>query len=114
MQWLTIEETAERLDWDAVALRRLLSHTRGAVLPGAVQEGDGTWQVPESAVRRITGAGLFLFSVGTLAELLDCTAESIRRLIRAGKVKAVQIDGIGQRVPWSEYQRLVNKGKEAA
>jgi hypothetical protein len=114
MQWLTVEETAERLDWDAAALRRLLTHTRGAVLPGAVREGDGTWQVPESALRRITGAGLFLFSLTTLAELLDCDYEHLRKLTKAGKLKAIKIPNIGVRVPWSEYQRLVNQGKEAA
>jgi len=114
MQWFSAAEAADRLDWDALALHRLLTHTRGAVLPGAVQEGDGTWTVPESALRRITGAGLFLFSVGTLAELLDCTAESIRRLIRSGKIRVVQIEGVGQRVPWSEYQRLIEQGRAAA
>jgi hypothetical protein len=114
MQWLTVEETAERLDWDAAALRRLLTHTRGSVLPGAVQEGDGSWQVPESALRRITGAGLFLFSLTTLAELLDCDYEHLRKLTKAGKLKAVKIPNIGVRVPWSEYQHLVNQGKETA
>jgi hypothetical protein len=111
MQWLSVAETAESLDWDEAALRRLLVATGGAVLPGAVQEDDGGWAVPESALRRITGAGLFLFSVGTLADLLDCTAESIRRLIRAGRIKTVTIEGVGQRVPWCEYQRLTGRDR---
>lgn len=109
LRWYGVEEAAELLEWDAGALRRLLTATGGSVLPGAVQEDDGAWSVPESALRRITGAGLFLFSVPRLAELLDCDAGHLRRLIRAGQVQAVQIAGIGQRVPWSEYQRLTRR-----
>jgi hypothetical protein len=114
MQWLTSVETAERIDWDAAALHRLLTQTRGAVLPGAVREDDGTWMVPESALRRITGAGLFLFSLTTLAELLDCDYEHLRKLTKAGKLKAIKIPNVGLRVPWAEYQRLIEQGREAA
>jgi excisionase family DNA binding protein len=110
MQWLSVAESAERLDWDESALRRLLVATGGSVLPGSIQEGDGGWSVPESALRRITGAGLFLFSVTTLSELLDCHPETLREMIRGGRLRAVRIDGIGQRVPWSEYQRLLGRG----
>jgi hypothetical protein len=111
MRWLTLSETAEALDWDADALARLLSHTKGSVLPGALQEDDGSWSVPESAVRRITGAGLRLFSVPTLADLIDGDAGNLRRLIRAKKLAVVVIKNVGQRVPWSEYQRLLGRAK---
>jgi hypothetical protein len=113
MRWLALSEAAEAMDWDADALHRLLTATSGACLPGSIREAEG-WQVPESAIRRITGAGLFLFSVPRLAELLDCDAGHLRRLIRAGKIKAVKIPDVGQRVPWAEYQRLLGKGKGAA
>lgn len=109
MRWMTVEETAIALDWDEAALGRLLAATSGAVLPGAVREDDGTWRVPESAVRRITGAGLFLFSIPTLAELLDCDAGHLRRLARDGKLKTVEVPHVGKRVPWVEYQRLVGR-----
>jgi hypothetical protein len=109
MRWMGLEEVAEALEWDAAALRRLLVATRGEAMPGAVQEEDGTWSVPESALRRLTGAGLFLFSFSRLAELLDCDATHLRRLAKAGKLKTVQIPNVGARVPWSEYQRLTGR-----
>ncbi len=109
MRWLGLEEVAEALEWDAAALRRLLVATRGEAMPGAVQEDDGTWSVPESALRRLTGAGLFLFSFPRLAELLDCDATHLRRLAKAGKLRTVQIPNVGARVPWSEYQRLTGR-----
>lgn len=109
MRWLGLDEVAEALEWDAAALRRLLVATRGEAMPGAVQEDDGTWTIPESALRRLTGAGLFLFSISRLSELLDCDPETLRRLVRAGKLKTVQIPNVGQRVPWSEYQRLTGR-----
>jgi hypothetical protein len=109
MRWLGLEEVAEALEWDAAALRRLLVATRGEAMPGAVQEDDGTWTVPESALRRLTGAGLFLFSFSRLAELLDCDATHLRRLAKAGKLRTVQIPNVGARVPWSEYQRLTGR-----
>jgi hypothetical protein len=109
MRWLGLEEVAEALEWDAAALRRLLALTKGQAMPGAVQEHDGTWTVPESALRRLTGAGLFLFSFPRLAELLDCDAPHLRRLAKAGKLKTVQIPNVGARVPWSEYQRLTGR-----
>jgi hypothetical protein len=79
------------------------------VLPGAIQDDDGAWSVPESALRRITGAGLFLFSIPTLSSLLDCSEYHLRELIKAGKLKAIKIPDVGQRVPWSEYQRLIGR-----
>ena len=109
MQHLSVAEAAVALDWDADALRRLLTHTGGLVLPGSSQKGDGTWSVPESALRRITGAGLLLFSIPTLANLLDADAGHLRRLARSGKLKVIKIQDIGQRVPWAEYQRLLAK-----
>lgn len=109
MRWLGLEEVAEALEWDEAALRRLLVATKGEALPGAVQEDDGTWTVPESALRRLTGAGLFLFSIPRLSELLDCDPETLRRLARSGKLKTVQIPNVGARVPWSEYQRLTGR-----
>lgn len=109
MRWLGLEEVAEALEWDAAALRRLLVATRGEAMPGAVQEDDGTWTIPESALRRLTGAGLFLFSFPRLAELLDCDATHLRRLAKAGKLRTVQIPNVGARVPWSEYQRLTGR-----
>jgi excisionase family DNA binding protein len=109
LRWLSALEAAEALDWDPAALERLLASRAGAELfPGAVREPEG-WTVPESALRRVTGAGLFLFSVPRLAELLDCDAGTLRRMIRAGKLRAVRLPGIGQRVPWSEYQRLTGR-----
>lgn len=112
MRWLRLDEVADALEWDAEALRRLLVATRGGVMPGALLEDSGTWTVPECALRRITGAGLFLFSIPRLAELLDCNAEHLRRLKRAGKLKVITIPDIGQRVPWSEYQRLLGRSKQ--
>jgi hypothetical protein len=112
MRWLSVAEVAEAIEWDAAALRRLLKATGGAVLPGAVLENDGAWMVPESAVRRITGAGLFLFSIPRLAELLDCDAEHLRWLARSGKLKVIRIPNVGQRVPWSEYQRLLGRAAQ--
>lgn len=109
MTWLTVSEAALRLDWDAVSLERLLDATRGSVLPGAIQEGESGWAVPEAALRRITGAGLFLFSIPTLAGLLDCDARHLRRLAKAGKLEVVKIPDVGQRVPWREYQRLTGR-----
>ena len=109
MRWLGLDEVAEALEWDAAALRRLLVATRGEAMPGAVQEDDGTWTVPESALRRLTGAGLFLFSFSRLAQLLDCDATHLRRLAKAGKLRTVHIPNVGQRVPWSEYQRLTGR-----
>jgi len=109
MRWMGLDEVAEALEWDEAALRRLLAATKGAVMPGAVQDGDGTWCVPEAALRRLTGAGLFLFSFSRLAELLDCDVTHLRRLSKAGKLKVVQIPNVGQRVPWSEYQRLTGR-----
>lgn len=111
MQWFSVAQAAEKLDWDEAALARLLRATRGAVLPGAAQEADGSWAVPESAVRRITGAGLFLFSIPRLAELLDCDAGHLRRMRREGKLQAVEIPGVGLRVPWSEYQRMTGRAE---
>jgi hypothetical protein len=109
MRWLSVEEVAESLDWDARALGRLMRATRGSVLPGAFQDDDGAWSVPESALRRITGAGLFLFSIPTLAGLLDCSEDHLRELVRTGKLNAVKIPDVGQRVPWAEYQRLTGR-----
>ena len=109
MRWLGLDEVAEALEWDAAALRRLLVATRGEAMPGALQEADGTWSVPESALRRLTGAGLFLFSFSRLAQLLDCDATHLRRLAKAGKLRTVHIPNVGQRVPWSEYQRLTGR-----
>jgi hypothetical protein len=108
MRWLSLPEAAHALDWQPEALARLLTATRGEMLPGAIQEPEG-WTIPESALRRITGAGLFLFSFGRLAELIDCDAETLRRLARAGKLQTVTIPNVGQRVPWSEYQRLTGR-----
>jgi hypothetical protein len=109
MRWLGLDEVAEALEWDEAALRRLLVATKGEAMPGAVQEADGAWSIPESALRRLTGAGLFLFSFSRLAELLDCDPETLRRLARSGKLKTVQIPNVGARVPWSEYQRLTGR-----
>lgn len=109
MRWLSLAEAAERLDWQPEALQRLLEHTSGELLPGAEQDEQGAWAVPESALRRITGAGLFLFSIPTLARVLDASAETLRQMARDGRLKTVKIDGIGQRVPWSEYQRLTGR-----
>jgi hypothetical protein len=111
VRWLSVDETADHLDWEPGALRRILSATRGQILPGAMQDDDGTWSVPETALRRLTGAGLFLFSIRTLSELLDCEAETLRRLARAGKLRVVEVPGVGKRVPWAEYQRLIGRDK---
>lgn len=108
MAWLSVAEAADRLDWDAGELERLLRHSEGRLLPGAECEG-GVWSVPESALRRITGAGLMMFSIPTLAALLDADAETLRRMVRAGRLQVVRIEGVGQRVPWSEYQRLARR-----
>lgn len=109
MRWLSVHEVAEMLEWDPAALHRLLTATKGTVLPGAIREEDHSWSVPESAVRRITGAGLFLFSIPRLAELLDCDAENLRRQMRAGRLRVIRVPNVGIRVPWSEYQRLLGR-----
>jgi hypothetical protein len=107
MRWMDVEEAAAALDWDAGALERVLRTTKGRVLPGAIQDKDGAWNVPESAIRRITGAGLMLFSIPTLAELLDCQADTLREHVRSGKIAVVNVPGVGRRVRWAEYQRLI-------
>lgn len=109
LRWLSVEEVAEALEWDTDALHRLLTVTRGDVMPGAIKDDSGAWSVPESALRKLTGAGLLLFSIPRLAELLDCNAETLRRMAKSGTLEVRHIPGIGQRVPWSEYQRLTRR-----
>lgn len=109
LRWLSVDEVAEALEWDINALHRLLTATKGDVMPGAIQDDSGAWSVPESALRRLTGAGLFLFSIPRLAELLDCNAETLRRMAKAGRLQVRNIEGVGLRVPWSEYQRLTRR-----
>jgi hypothetical protein len=104
----SLDDAAQRIDWDASALRKLLAHTDGAILPGATLE-QGVWSIPEAALRRVTGSGLLLFSIPTLAQLMDCDAGHLRRMARTGKLQVIEVPGIGKRVPWSEYQRLTGR-----
>ncbi len=53
-KWLTLDEAAEFLRFEPQELRRMLDRVPDA-LPGATREDDGSWSVPEKALRAVFG-----------------------------------------------------------
>lgn len=106
-----IDEVAQLLDVDPDVVRRALELEPGSYFPGAFINGDGSWVIPATDMRRLFGGREEpLFGLSRLAELLDLSYDHVRKEAKAGRIRTEMVLGV-IRVPASEYWRL--RGKRA-
>lgn len=115
LRWLSVAQVGLVLGLSAPRVVALLGD---AFFPGARQLPGRPWEIPIAAVRSLLGveerekARLQCWmSLPTLARLLDCSARTLERWRREGRLLAREIRqgkiSLGWRVPESEYWRLV-------
>ena len=102
---LTVHEVAAALDASAQLVSGLCAL---GVLP-ARRDASGSWLITDAALRSLLGSRLpRAFSFLTLAGALDVHVRTIKRQVADGVIYAVQVPGIGPRVPETELVRLLS------
>jgi len=91
----------------AIVLRHLRAPGR-SFFPGAWEESDGHWRVPEDGVRAFMGRRIERhYSLQSVAELLELSYDHVWRTVKAQRL-AVEVAGT-QRVPESAILKLISR-----
>lgn len=106
-RWMTIDEVAEALAWDAAALARALDRCPG-LLEGALK-GESGWEVPERALRELlrakTGALPAMCSVAEAAAFIGRSDKWVYKLMSVRGPDGAAL--LPSRVILGEYRLLV-------
>ena len=91
----------------AIVLRHLRAPGR-SFFPGAWQDTEGAWRVPEAALAAFMGRRVERhYSIDAVAELLDLSYDHVWRTVKAERL-AVEVAGT-KRVPESAVLKLIRR-----
>ncbi len=102
----SVAEVADLLSVPEAWVQRALEKAPAVFLPGAFQDKEGLWLVPERAVKGLLGPGLpRLFSVADFAALVGFSVPWIYEMIATGAVECRTVLG-HKRIPETAYWQL--------